>query len=55
MAFDDGLVGLVAAAEFRIVAVVIDKLRVRESYGDAAAHPYHLAIGSSATAGSSTT
>ena len=44
-AFDAELLAVVARAEFRIVAIVIDKLRLKELYGDAAAHPYHLAIG----------
>ena len=43
--FDERLLGIIAAARFRIVAVVIDKRALREKYGDAAAHPYHLAIG----------
>lgn len=43
--FDDALLKIVAQAEFRLVAVVIDKLRLKELYGDAAAHPYHLATG----------
>lgn len=44
-AFDDALVMLMNEAEFRVVGVVIDKLALREKYGDAAAHPYHLALG----------
>lgn len=32
-------------AEFRVVAVVIDKFALREDYGDSAAHPYHLGLG----------
>lgn len=43
--FDDGLLDLVARAKFTVVAVVIDKFLLRSAYGDAAAHPYHLAIG----------
>jgi hypothetical protein len=43
--WDAGLLELIAAAEFRIVAVVIDKLELRKDYGDAAAHPYHLGLG----------
>lgn len=43
--FDQGLLDLVARAKFTVVAVVIDKLLLRSAYGDAAAHPYHLAIG----------
>jgi len=44
-AFDDGLLRLIDEAEFRVVAVVIDKLALRQRHGDAAAHPYHLAMG----------
>jgi hypothetical protein len=43
--FDADLVEVIGQANFRIVAVVIDKLALRERYGDAAAHPYHLAMG----------
>lgn len=43
--FDDALLALIEASEFRIVAIVIDKLRLREQHGDSAAHPYHLATG----------
>ncbi len=43
-AFDDDLLQVVSAAQFAVVAVVIDKKRLHESY-DAPAHPYHLAIG----------
>lgn len=43
--FDTELLQLVAAANFRVVAVVIDKLRLRAAYGEAAAHPYHLGLG----------
>jgi hypothetical protein len=44
--FDEALLLMVQQAEFRIVAVVIDKLALRDRYGAAAAHPYHLAMGS---------
>ena len=44
-AFDHALREIIRAAQFRIVAVVIDKLALRQRYGEAAAHPYHLAIG----------
>jgi hypothetical protein len=44
-AFDDALLALLGEAEFRAVGVVIDKLALREKYGEAAAHPYHLALG----------
>lgn len=42
--FDAGLVKILSNAEFRVVAVVIDKLRLREKY-PSPAHPYHLALG----------
>jgi len=44
-AFDSDLVGLIAKTDFRVVSVVIDKKGLVESYGSAAAHPYHLAMG----------
>jgi hypothetical protein len=44
-AFDDALLTLLGETEFRVVGVVIDKLALREKYGEAAAHPYHLALG----------
>lgn len=43
-AFDEDLLNLITAAEFKVVAVVIDKKALRESYATPA-HPYHLAIG----------
>ena len=43
--FDEGLLDLLSRTKFTIVAVVIDKLQLRAAYADAAAHPYHLAIG----------
>jgi hypothetical protein len=43
-AFDDALLGLTQRTEFRVVAVVIDKLRLQERY-PVPAHPYHLALG----------
>lgn len=43
-AFDDDLLELIAAAEFRVVAVVIDKKLLHERY-ETPAHPYHLAMG----------
>lgn len=43
--FNDALLALIQSAEFRIVAIVIDKLRLREQHGDSTAHPYHLATG----------
>jgi hypothetical protein len=43
--FDDALLGVIKAAEFKVVAVVIDKLELRRAHGTAAAHPYHLGLG----------
>jgi len=43
-AFDNELLALIAAAEFRLVAVVIDKEALREEYSTPS-HPYHLATG----------
>ncbi len=43
-AFDADLLELIRTAEFRIIAVVIDKSRLREAY-QTPAHPYHLALG----------
>jgi hypothetical protein len=43
-AFDEDLLSLIKGAEFTQVAVVIDKLRLREAY-PTPAHPYHLAMG----------
>lgn len=43
-AFDEDLLGLLQHTRFTAVAVVIDKLRLREAY-PTPAHPYHLAIG----------
>jgi hypothetical protein len=44
-AFDSDLLNVIAAAEFRIVAVVVDKLELGSQYGGVAAHPYHLGLG----------
>jgi hypothetical protein len=43
--FDEDLTKLIAQSDFRLVAVVIDKTRLKQQYGEAAAHPYHLALG----------
>lgn len=43
--WDEGLLQVMKEAEFKIVAVVIDKLALRKAYGEAAAHPYHLGLG----------
>jgi len=43
--FDDALLAVIKAAEFKVVAVVIDKQELRRAYGTAAGHPYHLGLG----------
>jgi len=43
--FDDALLEVIKAAEFKVVAVVIDKQELRRVHGAAAAHPYHLGLG----------
>jgi hypothetical protein len=43
--FDADLLDIIESAEFRVVAVVIDKAALRVSYGESAAHPYHLGLG----------
>ncbi len=43
--FDNDLLNIIQAAEFRVVAVVIDKAALRTAYGESAAHPYHLGLG----------
>ena len=44
-AFDDALLEIIREGVFNLVAVVIDKLALQQKYGDAVAHPYHLAMG----------
>lgn len=44
-AWDSDLLRVIREAEYCVVAVVIDKQALRASYGDAAAHPYHLGLG----------
>ena len=44
-AFDAELLQVIQAAEFKVVAVVIDKHELRRSYAEAASHPYHLGLG----------
>ena len=43
--FDEALLQLLEQAEYRVVGVVIDKRALREKFGEAAAHPYHLGLG----------
>ena len=43
--FDRELLEVIGGAKFKVVAVVIDKYRLRQSFGEAAAHPYHLGLG----------
>ncbi len=43
--FDADLLDILAAAKFKVVAVVIDKAALRASYGETAGHPYHLGLG----------
>jgi hypothetical protein len=43
--FDAELLQVIRAGAFRVMAVVIDKLALRQTYGDTAAHPYHLGLG----------
>jgi len=43
--FDTELLQVIQAADFRVVAVVIDKHELRRSYGETASHPYHLGLG----------
>ncbi|MBI2343303.1 MAG: DUF3800 domain-containing protein [Deltaproteobacteria bacterium] len=44
-AFDEALLQLIRDTDFRLVAVVIDKLKLHQSYGVGASHPYHLGMG----------
>lgn len=43
--FDNDLLTTIQNADFRVVAVVIDKALLHQFYGDTAAHPYHLGLG----------
>jgi hypothetical protein len=43
--FDNDLLEVIRSAEFRVVAVLIDKAALRSAYGESAAHPYHLGLG----------
>ncbi len=42
--FDSELLRLIEISQFKVVAIVIDKLKLTDLYG-AAPHPYHLAMG----------
>lgn len=44
-AFDNDLLEIIRQADFKVVAVLIDKQSLLQSYGDSSAHPYHLALG----------
>lgn len=43
--FDNDLLNVVQAADFRVVIVVIDKASLRALYGEGAGHPYHIGLG----------
>ena len=43
--FDANLLEIIRAAEFCVVAVVIDKGALRAAYGETAGHPYHIGLG----------
>lgn len=43
--FDRDLLQVIQNANFRVVAVVFDKQRLRFNFGEDAAHPYHLGLG----------
>ncbi len=43
--FDNDLLRIIDETDFQMVAVVIDKLALRQVYSTAAAHPYHLGLG----------
>lgn len=42
--FNEILLSLINQTEFQMIAVVIDKKKLRENYGEASSHPYHLGI-----------
>jgi len=44
-AFNKDLLEVIKSADFKVMAVVIDKAALREKYGNSAAHPYHLGLG----------
>lgn len=43
--FDKDLLDIIQSADFRVVAVVIDKAALRATYGEGAGHPYHIGLG----------
>jgi hypothetical protein len=43
--FDNDLLNLIDKANFRMVAVVVDKERLHSAFGESASHPYHLGLG----------
>ena len=43
--FDADLLDVIQSANFRVVAVVIDKASLHTAYGVTSAHPYHLGLG----------
>lgn len=45
MKFDAELLQVIQAAQFKVVTVVIDKMALKQSFGEAASHPYHLGLG----------
>jgi len=44
-AFDDDLLSLIQTSSFSVVAVVVDKARLKEKFGESAGHPYHIGLG----------
>jgi len=43
--FDADLLNVIQAAQFKVVAIVIDKAALRDFYGQGAGHPYHIGLG----------
>lgn len=42
---NNDLLSLIQSASFRVVAVLLDKAALRNSFGESASHPYHLGLG----------
>lgn len=42
---DCDLLSIIECANFRLVAIIIDKARLKDSFGESASHPYHLGLG----------